>query len=308
MTLRYDDFDRGDSASSIGSPSDGGSAYTVTGTWGITGNKAYCPNPSGSGSLGAAVLDTGSADMDQSVTFAGPIVSSAQGLVIRYVSATDYWIVRNVSNVWKLSLWAFGSYFDDPNTYAAAASPGDVVRCTVTGSATGAFKVYINGTLRITSSQFETFEATGTYSGLFVSFDTTTTFDNFGPPPGGTLTAGTLAVTAHNSDSISLSLATNTGGTPPYSNQLQRAPDVAGSPGSFVNDGSPVAGATPVFTSSALAGSTIYWYQVVVTDNVSATATSNQVSQQTNAPDTAELHGTPFGTSGRRQMSQLLSP
>ncbi len=126
---------------------------------------------------------------------------------------------------------------------------------------------------------------------------------------GSPLAAGTLSVTGHTPSSVSLSLATNTGGTAPYSSQLQRAPDVAGSPGSFSNDGSPVAGATPTFTSSGLTANTKYWFQVVVTDSAGSpgTATSNQVSQTTSPQDTPELYGQPFGATGRRQLNQLLA-
>ncbi|RYZ32013.1 MAG: hypothetical protein EOP49_38145, partial [Sphingobacteriales bacterium] len=44
VTYRFDNFNRADSTSSINSPSDGGSNWTVPfgAAWGINGNKAYC--------------------------------------------------------------------------------------------------------------------------------------------------------------------------------------------------------------------------------------------------------------------------
>lgn len=99
------------------------------------------------------------------------------------------------------------------------------------------------------------------------------------------LAAGTLSVSSHTATSVTLAIATNTGGTVPYSNQLQVAPDVSGSPGSYSNTGSPVAGATASLPATGLSASTTYWFRVVVTDSAGspATSTSNAVSQTTDA-------------------------
>jgi hypothetical protein len=98
------------------------------------------------------------------------------------------------------------------------------------------------------------------------------------------LSAGILSASSHDDASATLSLATNSGGTSPYSSQLQVAPDVSGSPGSWSNTGSPVGGATPTLTATGLTASTTYWFRAVVTDNASATANSNSVSVTTDAP------------------------
>lgn len=99
------------------------------------------------------------------------------------------------------------------------------------------------------------------------------------------LAAGTLSVTGHTSSTVSLAMTAATSGTSPYTYQLQRAPDVSGSPGTFANDGSAQTGQTSsaTFSSTGLTGSTTYWYRVVVTDAASATANSNQVSQATSS-------------------------
>lgn len=94
------------------------------------------------------------------------------------------------------------------------------------------------------------------------------------------LSAGTLTLGATGTTSQALSIATDTGGTPPYSNQLQRAPDVSGAPGTWANVGSAVSGATASFTDTGLTPGTKYWWRVVVTDSAGSPATvnSNQVT------------------------------
>lgn len=102
-------------------------------------------------------------------------------------------------------------------------------------------------------------------------------------PQSTALTAGTLTLGSTGTFTQALTLATDSGGTAPYSNQLQQAPDVAGSPGSWANIQSPQTGATGSWSVTGLSASTKYWWRVVVTDNVAATANSNQVTATTSA-------------------------
>ncbi len=97
------------------------------------------------------------------------------------------------------------------------------------------------------------------------------------------LSIGTLTVVGQGSSYVTVNIATNTGGTPPYSNQLQRAPDEVGSPGTFANVGDPEDGADTDIGDGGLDPETTYWYRVVVTDDASESDTSNEVSATTDA-------------------------
>jgi lysophospholipase L1-like esterase len=71
------------------------------------------------------------------------------------------------------------------------------------------------------------------------------------------------------------------GGTVPYTYQWQRATDSSGIPGTFTN----VAGATSItLNDTGLSNATKYWYRLIVTDNLSATFTTNAVSVTTVDP------------------------
>lgn len=77
------------------------------------------------------------------------------------------------------------------------------------------------------------------------------------------LTAGTLSITSTSSTAIGLELATDTGGTPPYANQLQRS---LHGEATWSDIGAPQAGATASWTDSTVVAGTTYDYRVAVTD------------------------------------------
>jgi lysophospholipase L1-like esterase len=144
---------------------------------------------------------------------------------------------------------------------------------TVSGS-TATLTCYLNGTQIIQATD-------GTYLGSLYGgicgYETTTTYSTFetgtigaSGPAAGTLTSGIVTAS-----SVALSIATDTAGTPPYSNQLQRSPHGANT---WSNIGSPVTGATAPFTDTTVAANTEYDYQVLVTDSASLSATSNTVT------------------------------
>lgn len=111
---------------------------------------------------------------------------------------------------------------------------------------------------------------------------------NFFSSGGPGLSVGTLSITAHSAVTVSLAIATTSGGTSPYSTQFKVAPDVAGSPGSYTSFGSPVSGATPTQLVTSLAPNTKYWFKGTVTDSAGspATADTNEISQTTDpTPD-----------------------
>src|SRR4051812_42221595 len=57
---RSDTFTRADSASSLGTPSDGGSAWATSDTWGISTNRAY---NAGADAQSTAVLESSKSDV-----------------------------------------------------------------------------------------------------------------------------------------------------------------------------------------------------------------------------------------------------
>jgi hypothetical protein len=76
--------------------------------------------------------------------------------------------------------------------------------------------------------------------------------------------AGTASVAANTGTLVSIDIATNAGGEPPYTNQLQRSPRGAGT---WADVGSPVAGATATLTDATVASTTDYDFRIHVTDS-----------------------------------------
>ncbi len=89
--------------------------------------------------------------------------------------------------------------------------------------------------------------------------------------PAGALVAGTAAAVP-GSNSVALTLTGTSGGTPSYTYQWYRS-TTSGVQGSSLSGGT-----TASYTDSTAVNGTTYYYECVVTDSVSATATSNQVS------------------------------
>jgi hypothetical protein len=90
----------------------------------------------------------------------------------------------------------------------------------------------------------------------------------------GPLAAGTASFVSSSPTAISVIATAASGGSTPYTYQWQRS-TTSGS--GFSNLG----GATSLSLSDSTASAgTLYYYRVVVTDNASATANSNEVSAQ----------------------------
>jgi hypothetical protein len=93
------------------------------------------------------------------------------------------------------------------------------------------------------------------------------------------ITAGVISFGEYGPTTVALTWAVPSGGTAPYTYQVQQAPDVAGSPGTFVNVGAPISTLAKLITG--LTASTQYWWRVVVTDSLSNTGTSPEVTLRT---------------------------
>jgi hypothetical protein len=90
--------------------------------------------------------------------------------------------------------------------------------------------------------------------------------------------AGTLSPGAITDTSITYSIATNSAGTPPYSNQLQIRQHGTTT---WNPSGSGVLGATATLTASGLTAGTGYDARVLVSDSASVTSTSNTITTTT---------------------------
>lgn len=104
---RVDRFTRADDASSLGTPTDSGSAWVAgAGTWGISGNRAY--RPSGPGESWAYLAGT-LADCQVEVKVA--VASGGAGLIARR-SGNSYLLWRWASDVLAIGLYEYddGSY------------------------------------------------------------------------------------------------------------------------------------------------------------------------------------------------------
>ena len=142
MGNRSDDFNRADSTLSIGSPSDGGGAYTVNNSWGISTNRAYKLATANTWEF--AVLDAASAVVDVSVTIqtigrGGPAARYADlnNAIFVAVEATQTQMYKRVSSTFT----QLGS------TYTNTAVAGDVWTLRVTSA--NAISALKNDVLRI---------------------------------------------------------------------------------------------------------------------------------------------------------------
>lgn len=251
---------------------------TYQGVWTVGGGSVAVTTP-GSYLSGQtiAVIDAVAADVNIKADFT---LSSTWncGIVFNYFDSQNYWGVgftNGTPNTITLSLQTAGSFSTKATGSFTISATGTYTLEVITAG--DAVTVKVNGTTVISYSVGSRAFKTATVHGLNVYNDLATLIDNFIiNSTGASLSAGTLSATIASATSINLSTTVATGGTAPYNYQFQRAPDVAGSPGSFANTG-PNSSAT-TYTDTGLTTRTKYWYRCVVTDNASATANSNQLS------------------------------
>ncbi len=157
MASRSDTFNRGDSAVSLGTPSDGGSAWVAgVGTWGINSNRAY--NPSGS-PYAAAVLECGGADGTLQVSL--PSIGGNAALIFRYTDASNYWFASLANFDVRFIKIEAGSATTVGGTAVVTVSAGDVLRVTMAGTA---LELFQNGVSRRSISN--AFNASATKHGI----------------------------------------------------------------------------------------------------------------------------------------------
>lgn len=148
--IASDDFDRANDASSLGSTSVGGLAWSATvGTWGISSNRAY--NPSNTTNA-FAVVDCGVSDFDVSLVIAtyDPASTNEQGLWFRAVDSNNWFrLVRSGSNL-LIQRRVAGTVVTLSSTAQTFAN-GDTFRVVCNGPV---IQAYLNGSLKATITDF----------------------------------------------------------------------------------------------------------------------------------------------------------
>lgn len=169
MTDRTDNFNRADSSSSLGTPSDGGSAWTAhVGTWGINSNQAYCSSVT---SLACASVESSISDCEVQATLA--VVGSAAGLVARLADSNNYILADEIASTVRLFKNVAGS-FTSLGSYSGTTANGDVIKWRGSGSS---HTVYQNGVSRITAT--DSAGSSNTKHGIRTHNDTTMRIDDF---------------------------------------------------------------------------------------------------------------------------------
>lgn len=170
MSSRSDDFNRADSSSALGTPSDGGSAWVANaGTWGITGNRAY--KVANDINWEAAHLEASTTQVEVQAT-AQTVGNSA--LIVRLADNSNF-IMGQVRSG-NLDIWkrVGGTFTQIGTTYAGAISSGDVIKLTVDGA--NLISLYQNGTLR--KSGTDSTGSANTKHGLLV-YSVSSRWDDF---------------------------------------------------------------------------------------------------------------------------------
>lgn len=166
-----DTFNRADSSSSIGTPSDAGAAYVVTGTWGINGNAAYCPG--GSAKVYAVrPLSGGTAMANASVevVVAGSGLDNSAICLIN-TDGSGYVLFISLggfSQLWKVD--ASGTFSAISGLGNPTVTVGDTVKLVKTGSSLQAFR---NG-VQMGTTQSDSTYTTVVRGGLYMYQPNTT--------------------------------------------------------------------------------------------------------------------------------------
>lgn len=140
MPARSDTFTRADSATSLGSPSDGGSAWVaLSGTWGISSNTAYSAS---SGSQEIAYLESSEANVIVEATITS-IFGREGALSFRVVDGSNYCILWvNGTSGFRLYDNVAGSFTQRGSSNTTVPTAGDVVKVEANGTSVTA---YLNG-------------------------------------------------------------------------------------------------------------------------------------------------------------------
>ena len=168
MTNRTDDFNRANSTTSLGTPSDAGSAWVpLTGTWGVISNLGYCPV---STSDAFAYLENSASDFEAQFTF--QTLGGDNGLIFRIQDANNLWLAWHSSEN-RFYKRVAGSFIQTGAINGTAVS-GDVVKISANGNT---LEYWLNGSLAITVT--DSFLNTQTKAGIRANTNTTSRIENF---------------------------------------------------------------------------------------------------------------------------------
>lgn len=172
MANRSDDFNRANSSSSLGIPSDGGSAWVaVSGVWGIYGNRAYLSN----GNVQSiAVLESSTANADIQVTISNLNGGQDIGLVARAENDNNYIVGTVGATGWSIYKKIAGSFTAVGTAASGTPANGDVVVLSVSGTSVA---LKINGVTKVSGTVSEL--ATNTKHGIRSNGYTPESFDDF---------------------------------------------------------------------------------------------------------------------------------
>jgi hypothetical protein len=171
MTNRTDTFNRADTTNAIGTPSDGGSAWSqVNGTWGIASNTAYS---SSAGSESHCALESSVSAVEVEATLT--VVDSQCGLTGRLADVNNYITVIVEAPQARLFKYVAGVYTQLGSTYTATMNNGVVIKLRMDSA--NDITVYVDGVSRITAN--DAAGSSNTQHGLRIHASGNTRFDNF---------------------------------------------------------------------------------------------------------------------------------
>lgn len=267
MTNRSDNFTRANSATSLGTPSDGGSAWVVVnGTWGISSNQGYCAVDAGGQNL--AILETSVTDGTYAITAPA---ANAGGIVFRYVDSSNYWLLAFPGGDAQLYKNVAGS-FTSVQLWTSAAPDGVTISLALSGDTV---TVTANGTPLSPSITMGGVHAAGTKIGLRTFAVTSPrftalSFTGVAPPP--TLTSPTGSATGSTTATIGATTDTGSGTlygvvttslTTPTAAQVKAGQNAAGATATFAGSVAVSSSGAKAINATGLTASTTYYAHLV---------------------------------------------
>ena len=105
----FDSFTRANSASTLGTPTEKGSAWTArVGTWGITSNKGYTVSATNN-AIATTALTTPATQLSGTIVTAA-INTQSHGIIYRYVDVNNYGYVSFFTGAWSINTGVAGVF------------------------------------------------------------------------------------------------------------------------------------------------------------------------------------------------------
>lgn len=185
--LHYDDFERVNSTTVVGSPVLGNN-YTVSGsrTWGILNGGLYAPGGSGQGLI---VADVGSAD--HAIEATGDVFANDIGIVFRYTDASNFFLFQFLASPDRFAFYrCTGGTYALWDTISRTMLPGDRLQVVARGEyiamlANGRIVCSVRDSSPSSTATKVGFrnDANGRWGSLVVSVPTPTEFDRTAVQP-----------------------------------------------------------------------------------------------------------------------------